>query len=272
MSRLAGLFAQLQNAGRAALIPFMTAGDPSLAATVPLMHALVAAGADAIELGMPFSDPMADGPSIQRASERALARGVKLRMVLEWVREFRTTNSYTPIILMGYLNPVEAMGITPFAEAAATAGVDGVILVDLTPEEGRGEAVALQQRGIDPIFLLAPTSGQERVVTVRSMGSGFVYYVSLRGITGAAQADWAAVLQRVQNLRQQLGLPVAIGFGIRDAATVAQVAGGADAVVVGSALVDQLAECATDQEAVATAIRFIKPLAQAVRTAERRSA
>ena len=272
MSRLAGLFAQLQNAGRAALIPFMTAGDPSLAATVPLMHALVAAGADAIELGMPFSDPMADGPSIQRASERALARGVKLRMVLEWVREFRTTNSYTPIILMGYLNPVEAMGITPFAEAAATAGVDGVILVDLTPEEGRGEAVALQQCGIDPIFLLAPTSGQERMVTVRSMGSGFVYYVSLRGITGAAQADWAAVLQRVQDLRQQLGLPVAIGFGIRDAATVAQVAGGADAVVVGSALVDQLAECATDQEAVATAIRFIKPLAQAVRTAERRSA
>ncbi|MHB1320785.1 MAG: tryptophan synthase subunit alpha [Acidithiobacillus ferrivorans] len=272
MSRLARLFAQLQNAGRAALIPFMTAGDPSLAATVPLMHALVAAGADAIELGMPFSDPMADGPSIQRASERALARGVKLRMVLEWVREFRMTNSHTPIILMGYLNPVEAMGITPFAEAAATAGVDGVILVDLTPEEGRGEAVALQQRGIDPIFLLAPTSGQERVVTVRSMGSGFVYYVSLRGITGAAQADWAAVLQRVQDLRQQLGLPVAIGFGIRDAATVAQVAGGADAVVVGSALVDQLAECATDQEAVATAIRFIKPLAQAVRTAERRSA
>ncbi len=272
MSRLAGLFAQLQNAGRAALIPFMTAGDPSLAATVPLMHALVAAGADAIELGMPFSDPMADGPSIQRASERALARGVKLRMVLEWVREFRMTNSHTPIILMGYLNPVEAMGITPFAEAAATAGVDGVILVDLTPEEGRGEAVALQQRGIDPIFLLAPTSGQERVVIVRSMGSGFVYYVSLRGITGAAQADWAAVLQRVQDLRQQLGLPVAIGFGIRDAATVAQVAGGADAVVVGSALVDQLAECATDQEAVATAIRFIKPLAQAVRTAERRSA
>lgn len=272
MSRLAGLFAQLQNAGRAALIPFMTAGDPSLAATVPLMHALVAAGADAIELGMPFSDPMADGPSIQRASERALARGVKLRMVLEWVREFRMTNSHTPIVLMGYLNPVEAMGVTSFAEAAATAGVDGVILVDLTPEEGRGEAVALQQRGIDPIFLLAPTSDPERVVTVRSMGSGFVYYVSLRGITGAAQADWAAVLQRVQNLRQQLGLPVAIGFGIRDAATVAQVAAGADAVVVGSALVDQLAECASDQEAVATAIRFIKPLAQAVRTTERRSA
>lgn len=270
MSRLAGLFAQLQDAGRAALIPFMTAGDPSLTVTVPLMHALVVAGADAIELGMPFSDPMADGPSIQRASERALARGVKLRMVLEWVREFRMTNSHTPIILMGYLNPVEAMGITPFAEAAATAGVDGVILVDLTPEEGRGEAGVLQQHGIDPIFLLAPTSGPERAATVRSMGSGFVYYVSLRGITGATQADWAEVLQRVQGLRQQLGLPVAIGFGIRDAATVAQVAAGADAVVVGSALVDQLAECTTDQEAIAAATRFIEPLAQAVRTTERR--
>ena len=270
MSRLAGLFAQLRDAGRAALIPFMTAGDPSLTATVPLMHALVAAGVDAIELGMPFSDPMADGPSIQRASERALARGVKLRMVLEWVREFRMTNSHTPIILMGYLNPVEAMGVTLFAEAAATAGVDGVILVDLTPEEGRGEAVVLQQHGIDPIFLLAPTSGPERVAIVRSMGSGFVYYVSLRGITGAAQADWAEVLQRVQDLRRQLGLPVAIGFGIRDAATVVRVAAGADAVVVGSALVDQLAECTTDQEATAAATRFIEPLAQAVRTTQRR--
>ena len=272
MSRLAGLFAQLRDAGRAALIPFMTAGDPSLTATVPLMHALVAAGADAIELGMPFSDPMADGPSIQRASERALARGVKLRMVLEWVREFRTTNSHTPVILMGYLNPVEAMGITSFAEAAATAGVDGVILVDLTPEEGRGEAVVLRQQGIDPIFLLAPTSGPERVAAVRSMGSGFVYYVSLRGITGAAQADWAEVLERVQHLRRQLGLPVAIGFGIRDAATVARVATGADAVVVGSALVDQLAACATDQDAIAAATRFIEPLVQAVRSTERRGA
>ncbi|MCL4527152.1 MAG: tryptophan synthase subunit alpha [Gammaproteobacteria bacterium] len=272
MSRLAGLFAQLRDAGRAALIPFMTAGDPSLTATVPLMHALVAAGADAIELGMPFSDPMADGPSIQRASERALARGVKLRMVLEWVREFRTTNRHTPVILMGYLNPVEAMGITLFAEAAATAGVDGVILVDLTPEEGRGEAVVLRQQGIDPIFLLAPTSGPERVATVRGMGSGFVYYVSLRGITGAAQADWAEVLERVQHLHRQLGLPVAIGFGIRDAATVARVATGADGVVVGSALVDQLAACATDQEAIAAATRFIEPLVQAVRRTERRGA
>ncbi len=269
MSRLTELFTQLQDAGRAALVPFMTAGDPSLAATVPLMHALAAAGADAIELGMPFSDPMADGPSIQRASERALARGVKLRMVLGWVREFRMTNRHTPIILMGYLNPVEAMGVISFAEAAAAAGVDGVILVDLTPEEGRGEATLLQQRGIDPIFLLAPTSGPERVARVRSMGSGFVYYVSLRGITGATSADWVEVLQRVRDLRRQLGLPVAVGFGIRDAATAARVAAEADAVVVGSALVEQLAECATDQEAIQVATRFVQALAEAVRTTER---
>ncbi|MHB8247453.1 MAG: tryptophan synthase subunit alpha, partial [Acidithiobacillus sp.] len=201
MSRLTGLFANLGKQGRAALIPFVTAGDPSLAVMVPLLHALVAAGADAIELGVPFSDPMADGPTIQRASERALARGVKMRMALEWVREFRLHNQHTPIILMGYLNPVEAMGVESFALAAKDAGVDGVILVDLPPEEGVDYAELLKNHQIDPIFLLAPTSGAERVAAVKAIGSGFVYYVSLRGITGAAQADWQEVLARVATRR-----------------------------------------------------------------------
>ncbi|MFA7496844.1 MAG: tryptophan synthase subunit alpha [Acidithiobacillus sp.] len=267
MSRLESMFTQLRQQDRAALIPFMTAGDPSLSGTVPLLHALVAAGADAIELGMPFSDPMADGPSIQRASERALAKGVKLRMVLEWVRAFRTSNQHTPIILMGYLNPIETMGMTVFAESAAAAGVDGVIIVDLTPEEGREASATLKDRGIDPIFLLAPTSDGARVAAVRELGGGFVYYVSLRGITGAAQADWDEVLARVGVLQQELTMPVAIGFGIRNADTVARVGKGADAVVVGSALVEQLADCPDDQDALAAASRFIQPLAEAIKNA-----
>ncbi|WP_414039501.1 tryptophan synthase subunit alpha [Acidithiobacillus sp. M4-SHS-6] len=269
MSRLAAMFAHLQQENRAALIPFITAGDPSLTVTVDLMHTLVASGADAIELGMPFSDPMADGPSIQRASERALARGVKLRMVLEWVREFRRSNPQTPVILMGYLNPLEAMGMATFAESAAAAGVDAVIIVDLTPEEARNESALLKAQGIDPVFLLAPTSGAARVQTVRALGSGFVYYVSLRGITGAAQSNWEEVLERVRALRQDLVLPVAIGFGIRDAETVARVAQGADAVVVGSALVEKLADCPDDQTTIQVARSFIQELSAAVYAARR---
>lgn len=264
MSRLTGLFADLGKQGRAALIPFVTAGDPSLSVMVPLLHALVAAGADAIELGVPFSDPMADGPIIQRASERALARGVKMRMALEWVREFRLHNQHTPIILMGYLNPVEAMGAESFALAAKDAGVDGVILVDLPPEEGADYADLLKNHQIDPIFLLAPTSGAERVAAVKAIGSGFVYYVSLRGITGAAQADWQEVLARVATLRRSLAMPVAIGFGIRDAETVALVAPGADAVVVGSALVERLSGCTSDAEVLAAAQAFMTPLAKTI--------
>jgi len=183
---------------------------------------------------------------------------------LEWVREFRRSNQQTPVILMGYLNPLEAMGMATFAELAAGAGVDGVIIVDLTPEEGREESALLKARGVDPIFLLAPTSGAARVQTVRELGSGFVYYVSLRGITGAAQSDWPEVLKRVGELRRELALPVAIGFGIRDAETVTRVAQGADAVVVGSALVEQLADCSNDQAAVQVAKNFIQALAGAV--------
>lgn len=270
MSRLATMFADLQQENKAALIPFITAGDPSLTVTVDLMHTLVASGADAIELGMPFSDPMADGPSIQRTSERALARGVKLRMVLEWVGEFRRRNRHTPVILMGYLNPLEAMGMATFAELAAEAGVDAVIIVDLTPEEAQHESALLKARGIDPVFLLAPTSGAARVQTVKALGSGFVYYVSLRGITGAAQSNWEEVLGRVRDLRQELAMPVAIGFGIRDAETVARVAQGADAVVVGSALVEILAACPDDQAALLTASNFLQDLAAA--TVKNRSA
>jgi len=263
MSRLATRFAQIQ--GRTALVPFVTAGDPSPAATVPILHALVAAGADIIELGVPFSDPMADGPTIQRANERALSRGVHLRQVLAWVAQFRAQDAHTPIVLMGYLNPIEAMGIEDFARAAAAAGVDGTIIVDLTPEEGERESAVLRAVGIDPIFLLAPTSGAERVAAVRALGSGFVYYVSLRGITGAVQRDWQEVLERVGHLRAALNLPVAIGFGIRDGATARLLAqGGADAVVIGSALVERLAQAPDDETAVQIARDFLTPIAQAL--------
>ncbi|MGC8466766.1 MAG: tryptophan synthase subunit alpha [Acidithiobacillus sp.] len=263
MSRLATRFAQME--GRTALIPFVTAGDPSPAATVPILHALVAAGADIIELGVPFSDPMADGPTIQRANERALSKGVHLRQVLTWVAQFREQNQHTPIVLMGYLNPIEAMGVEDFAREAAAAGVDGTIIVDLTPEEGQHESTVLRAAGIDPIFLLAPTSGSERVAAVRRLGAGFVYYVSLRGITGAVQRDWQEVLGRVRQLREALGLPVAIGFGIRDAATARLLArGGADAVVIGSALVERLAEATDVDAAVDLAHAFLTPVAAAL--------
>ncbi|MGK9450197.1 tryptophan synthase subunit alpha [Acidithiobacillus caldus] len=263
MSRLTTCFSKMR--GRTGLIPFVTAGDPDPAATVPILHALVAAGADILELGVPFSDPMADGPTIQRANERALSRGVHLRQVLAWVAEFREGNQHTPIVLMGYLNPIEAMGIENFAREAAAVGVDGTIIVDLTPEEGRRESAVLRSVGIDPIFLLAPTSGAERVAAVRELGSGFVYYVSLRGITGATQRDWHGVLERVQQLRAALSLPVAIGFGIRDAATARVLAqGGADAVVIGSALVERLADAADSDTAAQVAQAFLAPIAAAL--------
>ncbi|MEL5849836.1 MAG: tryptophan synthase subunit alpha [Candidatus Igneacidithiobacillus chanchocoensis] len=264
MSRLAEMFAALHKAPRSALIPFVTAGDPSSSGVLPLLHALVANGADAIELGVPFSDPMADGPVIQGSSERALARGVSLRQVLSWVREFRQHNSATPIILMGYLNPVETMGMQRFAEEAADAGVDGVILVDLTPEEAEEESALLRRAGIDPIFLLAPTSGPQRVAAVKRLGSGFVYYVSLRGITGAQQQDWNEVLARVAALREELAMPMAIGFGIRDAATAQRLAAGADAVVIGSALVQTLQEAKDDAHAAELAGAFLRPIRAAL--------
>jgi tryptophan synthase alpha chain len=240
MSRIAACFASLHGAGRKALIPYITAGDPDPKVTVPLLHALAAAGADIIELGVPFSDPMADGPVIQQACERALAHHVSLRQVLEMAREFRRQNTTTPLVLMGYLNPVEVMGYEAFAAAAARAGVDGVLMVDMPPEEGHALVERLRQQDLDPIFLLAPTTTRERMQKICASASGFVYYVSLKGVTGAATLDIAAVADKVKEIRGITTLPIGVGFGIRDGASAAAVAAVADAVIVGSALVSKI--------------------------------
>ncbi len=240
MSRIAATFAALREDGRCALVPFVTAGDPQPSVTVPVMHALVAAGANVLELGVPFSDPMADGPVIQRASERALAQGMTLSRVLAMVAEFRRDDATTPVVLMGYLNPFEVAGYEDFAEAAADAGVDGILTVDLPPEEADGFRDALRSRDIDLIFLLAPNSDEERIVRVCAQASGFVYYVSLKGVTGAAHLDAADVETRVQRIKSLTDLPVGVGFGIRDGETAARIASVSDAVVVGSALINRM--------------------------------
>ena len=244
MSRIGKRFELLRRQGRKALIPFVTAGDPQPSVTVPLMHAMVAAGADLIELGVPFSDPMADGPAIQLANERALAHGTSLLQVLEMVRRFREQDDATPIVLMGYLNPIEVMGYAPFAEAAAAAGVDGSITVDLPPEEAGDFLPPLREAQIDPIFLLAPTSDRQRIERVSAVASGFVYYVSIKGVTGSAAPDMKEVERRLAVIRSLTDLPVGVGFGIRDGATAARAARIADAVIVGSALVNRIAELA----------------------------
>ncbi len=240
MSRIKSAFERLNGEGRKALIPFITAGDPDAALTVPLMHTLVEAGADIIELGVPFSDPMADGPTIQRASERALAKGMKLRKVLELVVEFRKVDATTPVVLMGYANPVEAMGLEKFAAAASTAGVDGVLIVDYPPEEAAAFGAAMKAHGMDPIFLLAPTSTAARIAQVAEVASGYVYYVSLAGVTGSGALNVDAVAERLPQIRQQTGLPVGVGFGIRDASTASRIAAIADAVVVGSRIIEEI--------------------------------
>lgn len=238
MSRIQATFASLREKGQRALVPFVTAGDPQPSVTVPLMHALVGAGADVLELGVPFSDPMADGPVIQRASERALAQGMTLTRVLAIVAEFRRDDARTPVVLMGYLNPFEVAGYEKFAKAAADAGVDGILTVDLPPEEADAFRNALRARDIDLIFLLAPTSDEERITRICAQASGFVYYVSLKGVTGAANLDVADVETRVQRIKALTDLPVGVGFGIRDGETAARVAAVSDAVVVGSALIN----------------------------------
>ena len=242
MSRLASRFAELRNQGRKALIPYVTAGDPHPDVSVPLLHALVAAGADVLELGVPFSDPMADGPVIQAACERALKHHVSLHRVLDMVREFRQQDSDTPVVLMGYLNPIEVMGYETFADAAKEAGVDGVLTVDLPPEEAHDFIAALGARELDPIFLLSPTSAAARIDKISACASGFVYYVSFKGVTGAKRLDVDAVAAKLAEIRRHTQLPVGVGFGIRDAETAAQVAAVADAVVVGSALVGRIPE------------------------------
>jgi len=250
VSRLSARFEALKAAKKKALIPFITAGDPNPSVTVNLLHDMVDAGASVLELGVPFSDPMAEGPVIQAACERALLHNVSLTDVLEMVKEFRTKDADTPIVLMGYLNPVEVMGYETFADAAADAGVDGLILVDLPPEEGEDLISALKARQIDPIFLLAPTSTDERMKVICENASGFVYYVSLKGVTGAANLDVDSVVEKVKQIRTHTSIPVGVGFGIRDAATAARVAAVADAVVVGSAVVKRVAENADDAEKI----------------------
>lgn len=237
MSRIATRFKELKQANRKGLITFVTAGDPEPSATVAFMHAMVAGGADILELGVPFSDPMAEGPVIQRASERALLHNVSLRDVMAMVVEFRLQDQTTPVVLMGYLNPVEMMGYEVFAKAAAEAGVDAAITVDLPPEEARPYIDALRRYDLDPIFLLAPTSTEERIARIGEQASGFVYYVSLKGVTGAALIDVAEVAAKMDEIRLGVDIPVAVGFGINTPETAAQVASVADAVVIGSAVV-----------------------------------
>jgi tryptophan synthase alpha chain len=240
MSRIAQRFADLAQRGRKGLIPYITAGDPTPDLTVPLMRALAGAGADVIELGVPFSDPMADGPVIQRATERAIRNGVGLKQTLALAAQFRQGDAVTPVVLMGYANPIERMGRAEFARAASAAGVDGVLVVDYPPEECEDFAEAMRAAEIDPIFLLAPTSTDERIERVARVASGYVYYVSLTGITGAGHLDVAAVAARIPVLRSRLRVPVGVGFGIRDAQSAQAIARVADAVVIGSRIIQEL--------------------------------
>lgn len=250
MSRISSCFEALRKAGRKALIPYVTAGDPNPRVTVPLMHAMVEAGADLIELGVPFSDPMADGPAIQAACERALVHHITLHNVLDMVREFRATNADTPVLLMGYLNPIEAMGYADFAAAAQAAGIDGVLTVDLPPEEAGDLVAALKAHAVDPIFLLSPTTTDARVKRIAEQASGFLYYVSFKGVTGANRLDIDAVSEKVQHLKASTALPIGVGFGIRDAESAAGVSRASDAVIVGSALVRHIAELAQEPEGI----------------------
>jgi len=263
MSRLAATFEALKQQGRKALIPFITAGDPAPALAVPLMHALVEGGADVIELGVPFSDPMADGPVIQRSSERALRHGVSLKDVLGYVAEFRKTNRVTPIVVFGYANPIESMGMERFADAVRTADSDGVLVVDYPPEEARNLVTLLDARGVDTIFLLAPTTTEARIKQAAALGRGYLYYVSLKGVTGASHIDFTDVAARVKRIKELVGLPVGVGFGIRDAATARAIAEISDAVVIGSALIQALETVPRDQ-ITAQATRFLAPIRAAL--------
>lgn len=265
MSRLEAKFAGLAATKRKALIPFITAGDPSLEATVPVMHALVEAGADVIELGVPFSDPMADGPTIQRSSERALARGAGLSWVLDAVRAFRDRDTRTPVVLMGYLNPIEIRGAERFAHEAAQAGVDGVLLVDLPPEESPEFRQAFAAHGVALILLASPTTTDARLRLLLANAQGYLYYVSFAGVTGASERlDTQAAADHLRRIRADSPVPVVAGFGIRDAASAAAMAVDADGVVVGSALVSALADAGGAKEAAARAAAFLAPLRTAL--------
>ena len=271
MSRIDATFAKLKAAGRTALIPYVTAGDPSLAAMPAMLASLAQGGADVIELGIPFSDPIADGPVIQRASERALAQGVGLADVLELVREFRTRDRATPIVLMGYANPIEAMGEEAFADRARDAGVDGVIVVDYPPEEAGDFARLLRSRELAPIFLLSPTTPESRIEAVARLARGYVYYVSLKGVTGAGHLDTADVARKLTEIRRHVELPIGVGFGIRDAASARAIAAHADAIVIGSRVIQEI-ERGTASEAPQRAGAFIAGIRQALDAMERKRA
>ncbi|MEO8742757.1 MAG: tryptophan synthase subunit alpha [Lysobacteraceae bacterium] len=264
MNRIDQKFSTLKSANRKALIPFITAGDPSPEATVPVMHALVAAGADVIELGVPFSDPMADGPTIQRSSERALLRGVGTSQVFDMVRGFRKADDATPVVLMGYLNPVVMRGIERYAREAVAAGVDGLLLVDLPPEEATESRTIFNAHGLALIALAAPTTSESRLARLAREAQGYLYYVSFAGVTGASGIDTSSVHARVLALRAQAVAPVVVGFGVRDAATAAALAACADGVVVGSALVEAIAGAADADDAARCAGGFLSPMRRAL--------
>lgn len=263
MSRIAGRFAALKAKGRKALIPYVTAGDPDLAVTLAVLHGLVEAGGDILEIGVPFSDPMADGPAIQRSSERALKQGVGLSDVLGMVAEFRTKDGETPVVLMGYANPIEAMGVERFVRAAKDAGVDGVIVVDYPPEECGPFAERCGQAGLDCIFLLAPTSTEARIREVARHGSGYLYYVSLRGVTGVKSVDAEAVAAQLPKIRAVSGLPIGVGFGIKDAESAKAIARVADAVIIGSRIVQEI-EGSPPGKAVENVKALIAPIRKAL--------
>jgi tryptophan synthase alpha chain len=271
MNRIDTVFEQLRATGRTALIPYVTAGDPSLAVTRGMLDALVQAGADIIELGVPFSDPMADGPVVQRASERALAQGVSLRDVLGIVRDFRARDAATPIVLMGYANPIEAMGTGEFADAARAAGVDGVLVVDYPPEEAEPFAELLGARDIATIFMLSPTTPEARIAAVARLARGYVYYVSLKGVTGAGHLDTADVARKLAEIRRHVRLPVGVGFGIRDAASAQAIARHADAVVIGSRIIQEI-EAGPPAEAASRAGRWLAGIRAALDSMEKRAA
>ena len=263
MSRIPATFEKLKATSRRALIPYITSGFPLPSSTVPLMHALVESGADIIELGVPFSDPMADGPVVQRAGDKALAAGIGLGSVLDYVKSFRTRDRDTPVVLMGYCNPVERMGLATFAKRAAEVGVDGVLLVDVPPEEAAEFAAEMRSHDIDPIFLLAPTSTEDRFRQVAELASGYIYYVSLKGVTGAGHIDTEQVARQVPRIQQATSLPVGVGFGIKDGETAARVAAFADAVVIGSRLIEVL-EQGPPEEAPTRASRLVRSLREAM--------
>jgi tryptophan synthase alpha chain len=264
VSRIADRFAQLRSSGRKALVPYIVAGDPAPGVTVPLMHALVAAGADVIEVGVPFSDPMSEGPVIQRSHERALAHGMRLRGAIDVVREFRKGDPETPVLLMGYANPVERMGYEAFADAAAEAGIDGLLTVDIPPEEVESVNRELHRVGMDNIFLIAPTTPDDRMQVIADQASGFIYYVSLKGVTGAGHIDAGEVAGQVAQIRTHTSLPVCVGFGIKDAASAQAIARGADGVVVGSGLISAMVNAiesgGSEDAAVAAAVALVSEI------------